>query len=132
PRRCRRPRRRRADAAADAGSRLPPPPPGARKPARRVRPAADLCYEEPVETVTADARSFMFVFPGQGSQYRGMGQDLCVAFDTARRIYRQASEALGYDMTELSFRDPEDKLGLTAYTQPALLTHSIACLEVFR
>ena len=74
----------------------------------------------------------LFVFPGQGSQYRGMGSDIHREFEIARGIYDRASAVLGYDIAELSFNDPEDKLNLTRYTQPALLTHSIACLEVFR
>ena len=73
-----------------------------------------------------------YVFPGQGSQYAGMGSDLHEEFAVARKIYARASEVLGYDIAELSFKDPEDKLNLTMYTQPALLTHSVACLEVFR
>ena len=74
----------------------------------------------------------LYVFPGQGSQYPGMGSDLCADYATAKRVYQQASDVLGYDVAELSFNDPEDKLNQTRYTQPALLTHSIACLEVFR
>jgi [acyl-carrier-protein] S-malonyltransferase len=73
-----------------------------------------------------------YVFPGQGSQYAGMGSDLHQEFAVARKVYAEASDVLGYDIEELSFADPEDKLNLTRYTQPALLTHSIACLEVFR
>ena len=72
----------------------------------------------------------MLVFPGQGAQYAGMGSDLYEAFGAAREVYDEAGEALGYDMRELSFSDPEGKVGLTRYTQPALLTHSIACLRV--
>ena len=72
----------------------------------------------------------MLVFPGQGAQYAGMGSDLHEAFDAARRVYDEAGETLGYDMRELSFSDPEGKIRLTRYTQPALLTHSIACLRV--
>jgi [acyl-carrier-protein] S-malonyltransferase len=73
-----------------------------------------------------------YVFPGQGSQYAGMGSDIHEEFDVARKVYAEAGDVLGYDITELSFKDPEDKLNLTRYTQPALLTHSVACLEVFR
>jgi len=72
----------------------------------------------------------MLVFPGQGAQYAGMGSDLYEAFDAARKVYDEAGEALGYDMRELSFKDPQGQIGLTRYTQPALLTHSIACLRV--
>ena len=74
----------------------------------------------------------LYVFPGQGSQYAGMGSDLHEEFGVAKTIYARAGEVLGYDIAELSFRDPEDKLNLTRYTQPALLTHSVACLEIFR
>jgi len=74
----------------------------------------------------------LFVFPGQGSQYVGMGQDLCREYAAARKIYEQAGEVLGYDIADLSFNGPEEQLNLTRDTQPALLTHSIACLEVFR
>jgi len=74
----------------------------------------------------------LYVFPGQGSQYRGMGSDLVEAFPVARDVYARASEVVGYDMTELAFRDPRDELNLTRFTQPALLTHEVACLESFR
>ena len=77
-------------------------------------------------------QNVLFIFPGQGSQYKGMGGDLFKEYEAARKIYKQASEALGYDVAELSFEDPKEQLNLTRFTQPALLTHSIACLEVFR
>ena len=76
--------------------------------------------------------NILYVFPGQGSQYPGMGSDLCRDFAVARGVYDRASEALGYDIAELSFHDPDQRLNLTRHTQPALLTHSIACFEVFR
>lgn len=74
----------------------------------------------------------MWVFPGQGSQYRGMGSDLCSEYPVARETYAEASDALGYDIARLSFEDPANEIGLTRYTQPALLTHSMACLRVWR
>ena len=76
--------------------------------------------------------NILYVFPGQGSQYEGMGKDLCDAHDVARRIYDQANGVLGYDIKAMSFDNPGDELNLTRNTQPALLTHHIACLEVFR
>lgn len=77
-------------------------------------------------------QNILFVFPGQGSQYKSMGSDLFKDYETARKVYGQASEVLGYDVAEISFEDPQEQLNLTRYTQPALLTHSIACLEVFK
>ncbi len=82
--------------------------------------------------MSADDHRVMYVFPGQGSQYKGMGSDLYRDYSSARRIYDQASEVLGYDMVSISFTDPDKQLDLTRYTQPALLTHQIACLEVYR
>lgn len=77
------------------------------------------------------ARQVMFVFPGQGSQYRGMGSDLHAAHEEAREVYERASTALGFDVQQLSFEDPQDEIGLTRNTQPALLAHQVACLRVF-
>jgi [acyl-carrier-protein] S-malonyltransferase len=76
--------------------------------------------------------NILYVFPGQGSQYEGMGRDICDAFDVAAKVYDTATEVLGYDIRDMSFNNPDDQLNLTRYTQPALLTHHIACLEVFR
>lgn len=79
----------------------------------------------------ADSKT-LFIFPGQGSQYRGMGSDLVSEFPVAAEIYDRASTVAGYDMRELSFEDPENNLDKTRFTQPALLTHEYACLEAFR
>jgi [acyl-carrier-protein] S-malonyltransferase len=77
-------------------------------------------------------KKILYVFPGQGSQYRGMGSDLVAQFPVAKDIYARASAVVGYDMTELAFRDPREELNKTRFTQPALLTHEVACLEAFR
>ena len=79
----------------------------------------------------ADHKRIFFVFPGQGSQYRGMGSDLVEAFDQAGEIFARASEVAGYDMAELCFEDPHQRLDRTRYTQPAILTHEVACLQAF-
>lgn len=66
------------------------------------------------------------IFPGQGSQIVGMGQDLYNVDDSATNILNQAQTALDFDVLETMFTDSEDKLGQTENTQPALLTHSVA------
>lgn len=77
-------------------------------------------------------RRLLFVFPGQGSQYRGMGSDLVAEFPGAREIFDRASETVGYDMKRLCLEDPEGQLDSTRFTQPALVTHQLACLTAFR
>jgi [acyl-carrier-protein] S-malonyltransferase len=73
----------------------------------------------------------LFIFPGQGAQYRGMGYDLFKDHEAVRRTYEEANDTLGYNIADTSFLDPERKLMLTRYTQPALLTHSVSCLRLF-
>ena len=78
------------------------------------------------------AAHVIYIFPGQGSQYPGIGSDLHAEFASVRQIYEQASDLLGYDMAKLSFQDPERRIDLTRYTQPVLLTHHMACLTAYR
>ena len=82
--------------------------------------------------MSENPQSVFFVFPGQGSQYRGIGSDLAAEFEVARRTYEEASDILGYDIARLSFEDPDDQVSLTRYTQPVLVTHHTACLRVYR
>ena len=73
-----------------------------------------------------------FLFPGQGSQFVGMGHEIAQAFPEAKEVFQQASDSLSYDMEKLCFKGIEDKLHLTEYTQPALLTTSIAFFQVLK
>ncbi len=78
----------------------------------------------------ADRSKIAFVFPGQGSQYVGMGKEFYEQFDAAKRVFAEAREALGFDIGQLCFSGPEAELKLTQNTQPAILTVSIAVLRV--
>ncbi len=71
-----------------------------------------------------------FVFPGQGSQAVGMGKDLHAAFPEARAVFDEVDAALGEPLSRLCFEGPEDRLKLTANTQPSILTVSVAAATV--
>lgn len=71
-----------------------------------------------------------FLFPGQASQYPGMGQDLAGKFPAARSVFSEADEALGFSVSNICFAGSEDALKLTTNTQPAILTVSIAACRV--
>lgn len=71
-----------------------------------------------------------FVFPGQGSQYVGMGKEIYNNFEIAQKVFKEASDVLGYDVSSLSFHGPEEELNKTFRTQPCILTVSIAIYEV--
>jgi [acyl-carrier-protein] S-malonyltransferase len=82
----------------------------------------DLEDEFEMEAVTPPA----LLFPGQGSQEVGMARAWVERFDAARRTFEEADDVLGYSLSKLCFEGPEDELNLTANTQPALLTASVA------
>jgi [acyl-carrier-protein] S-malonyltransferase len=67
-----------------------------------------------------------FVFPGQGSQYAGMGKDVAERFPTARRVFDEIDRALGFSISKLCFEGPDEELKLTQNTQPAILAVSSA------
>jgi [acyl-carrier-protein] S-malonyltransferase len=71
-----------------------------------------------------------FVFPGQASQYSGMGKELAEKYPVARAVFDEADQALGFSVSKLCFEGTEDDLKLTANTQPAILTVSVAAGRV--
>lgn len=73
-----------------------------------------------------------FVFPGQGSQYAGMGEDFCEHYAEAREVYEESSDRLQIDMKELCFNSDPETLSMTANAQPAILTTSVAILRVLK
>ncbi len=80
----------------------------------------------------AELMKVAYIFPGQASQKVGMGRDLYDNFDSAKAVFDQADETLGFSLSRLCFEGPEDELGQTINTQPALVTVSFACLRLPR
>ena len=75
-------------------------------------------------------RKVAFLFPGQGSQYPGMGRELAEEFPRARRAFEAVDEALSFSLSKLCFEGPAEELQLTANAQPAILAMSVAAAEV--
>ena len=73
-----------------------------------------------------------FLFPGQGSQSIGMGKDIYEEYEDARKIYNKVKNITGIDIAKISFEGPEDILNETKYTQLAILTESLAILEILK
>lgn len=73
-----------------------------------------------------------FLFPGQGAQHVGMGQQIYEKYPAAKALYERAAEILGYDLAEICFSGPSDRLDSTEISQPAIFVTSLACLEVLR
>lgn len=71
-----------------------------------------------------------FVFPGQGSQYIGMGYDLYNSESIAKEVFDTVDHTLGYNLSDIIFHGPSDSLALTVHTQPAIMATSIAILRV--
>src|SRR5690242_12889182 len=71
-----------------------------------------------------------FIFPGQASQYPGMGRELAELYPIARAVFEEADRTLGFSLSTLCFEGPEDRLKLTEITQPAILTVSVAAFRV--
>lgn len=73
-----------------------------------------------------------FLFPGQGAQKIGMGKDLCENYEEAKKVYDKVQEITDVDIKKISFEGPEEILNETKYTQLAILTESLAILEVLK
>ncbi len=73
-----------------------------------------------------------FLFPGQGSQKVGMGKDFYDRFPSVKQIYDAAEDTLGFDLAEISFTGPVEKLRQTQYTQPALYVHSFIVADLLK
>jgi [acyl-carrier-protein] S-malonyltransferase len=73
-----------------------------------------------------------FVFPGQGSQFVGMGRDVYISSPAARAIFDEADQVLGFSLSDICFNGPAETLNDTQYSQPAIFTVSIAYLEALR
>lgn len=73
-----------------------------------------------------------FIFPGQGAQIAGMGKEIAAAYPTAAKLFEQADDILGYDLSRLCFDGPQEKLNETIISQPAIFTTSAAILEVLK
>ncbi len=77
-------------------------------------------------------KKIAFIFPGQGSQYKGMGKDLYENFEIAKRVFDDSNSVLDFDLLEMCFEDSMNMINETEYSQPAILATSIAALEVLR
>jgi len=93
----------------------------------------DSDSDEPVFNIESNIMAkILAMFPGQGSQYVGMGKDLCDKFDAARNAFAEADEVLGFKLSDLCFNGPEEELRMTANQQPAILTTSVATWRVLK
>lgn len=82
--------------------------------------------------VTPSDSKVALLFPGQGAQAPGMGKDLAEAWPVAQEIFARADEALGFSLSKLCFEGPESELNRTDVSQPAILAHSWAVVEVLK
>jgi [acyl-carrier-protein] S-malonyltransferase len=91
------------------------------------RPKRDLRSQ--IKDRRFEIMSIAYIFPGQGSQYAGMGKDLAENSPAAREVFEEADEVLGFSLSRLCFEGPVEQLQLTENTQPAILATSIASLR---
>lgn len=85
----------------------------------------DRNHDSPI-THHKSGMTLALLFPGQGSQFVGMGKGLCEGSAVARTVFEEAERVLGFPLSRLCFEGPDEELKLTVNTQPAILTHSVA------
>ena len=85
-----------------------------------------------MESIGNRQSAIAYIFPGQGSQYAGMGKDLAGKFPAAKEVFEEADNALGFALSELCFNGQAEQLQLTENTQPTILTVSIAALRTMQ
>src|SRR5947208_649544 len=78
------------------------------------------------------SKRLAYIFPGQGSQFSGMGSDLAEKYTASRAAFEEADDALGFSISRLCFAGPAEELQLTENTQPAILTTSVAAYRAAR
>ena len=76
--------------------------------------------------------AFAFIFPGQGSQFVGMGQDLAASFPASKAVFEEVDDVLSQNLSRLMWDGPEDELTLTSNTQPALMATSVAAMAALK
>lgn len=72
-----------------------------------------------------------YIFPGQGAQFPGMGKDLCESNDIAKKLFDQANDLLGFNITQIMFEGTEEELKQTKVTQPAIFLHSVILAKTY-
>lgn len=85
-----------------------------------------------IKIMEVNKMKIAFLFPGQGSQFIGMGKDICEKYDEANKVYEKASEILGIDIKHMCFEGTDENLNKTQNTQIAIATTSLAILEVLK
>ncbi len=83
-----------------------------------------------MDNLRTNIEKYAYVFPGQGSQWIGMGHDIYQTYPEAKAVFDESDDILGFSLSQLCFQGPQEKLNQTDYAQPAIVTISIAYLKV--